>query len=87
MVRKQIHEDKPISHSGPGSSIMQISDSPLSEESMSHHFLKKFIISSFDCYTRDTNPVQHPRAYQVKTAVRSHDVPLMFDCFLSISRA
>ena len=59
MVRKRIQEDKPQSRGGLGSFILQISDSPLSDKIMSHHFSKKFVIPSFDYYTGVTDPVQH----------------------------
>ena len=73
MVRKQIGEDKPHPHNGPGSFLLRIFDSPLLEKIMSHRFPNKFIISSFDCYTRATDPIHHLRAYQVKTVFFSHD--------------
>ena len=64
MVMKRIDEDKPQPHGGLGFSIMRISDFLLSEEIMSYQFLKKFVTSSFDCYTEVTDPVQHLRAYR-----------------------
>ena len=76
MVRKQIDEDKSQSHGRPGSSILSISDSPFSEEIMSHWFSKKSVVPSFDCNTRVIDPIQHLRADQVKTVVHSHDDPL-----------
>ena len=69
MVKKRIDEDKPHSRGGPGSSILRISNSLLSEEIMSHQFSKKFIILSFDYYTGVIDLVQHLRAFQVKKVV------------------
>jgi len=62
IVRKQIDEDNLQSRDGLGSSILRISDSPLSEEIMSHQFPKKFVIPNFDYYTKVTDLVQHLRA-------------------------
>ena len=72
MVRKRIH-DIPQSRNGSGSSILRISDSPLLDKITSHRFSKKFVIPSFDCYTRVINLVHHIRAYQVKIVVHSYD--------------
>ena len=40
---------------------------------MSHRFLRKFVMSSFDLYSRVTDPIQHLRHYQNKMTVYSHD--------------
>ena len=83
MVKKRIDEDKSHSRDGPGSSILRISDFPLSEEIISHRFSKKFAIPIFDYYTEATDPVQHLWAYQVKMAVHSHNDYLMCRVFPS----
>ena len=62
---------------------LRIFNSPLTEEIHVYCFSKKFVILSFDCYTKKTNPVQHFQAYQVKMAVHSHDDPLMCRVFPS----
>ena len=87
IIRKWIHKGIPQSGNVPGSSILQISDSPLLEEIMPHRFLKKFVIPSFDCYTRETDHAQLLQAYQVKMVVHSHDDPLLSTYFPPISGA
>ena len=82
MVKKQIQEDKSQSLDGPGS-ILRMCDSSLLEEIISHCFLKKFVISSFDCYTGVTDLVQHLRAYQVKMVIHSNDDLFMCQVFPS----
>jgi len=83
IVRKWIHEDTPQSRGSQGSFALRIFNSPLSEEITSHRFLKKFVIPSFKCYTRVTDPVQHIQAYQLKMAVHPHDDCLMCRVFPS----
>ena len=41
------------------------------------------MISNFECYTGETDLVQHLRAYQVKTTVHSQDDYLISRVFLS----
>jgi len=53
---------------------------------MSYRFPKKFVVPSFDCYTRETDPVQHLRAYQVRMAVHSYDDHLLCRVFSSSLR-
>jgi len=54
MVQKRIHEYIQQSRDNQGSSALRISDSPLSEEILSHRFLMKLVIPNFECYTRAT---------------------------------
>ena len=60
-----------------------ILNSVLYEEITSRRFPRKLVMSSFDCYSGATYPIQHLRQYQDKMAVHSHDDSLLSRVFLS----
>ena len=62
-------------------------ESPLSEDVTSHHLLKKFVMSSFECYSGATDPIQHLCQYQDKIAIHSHDDLLLSRVFPSSLKA
>ena len=49
------------------------SDSPLSGEITTLYFLKKFVMLTFDHYSKTSNPLLHLRQYQDKMAVYAYD--------------
>ena len=57
---------------------MRTFDSPLSEEITSHYLSKKFMMPNFECYSRETDLIQHLHQHQDKMVIHSHD-----DLFLS----
>ena len=57
------------------------SDSPLSNEITILRFSKKFVMSTFNHYSRTSYPLLHLRQYQDKMAVYTHDNLFLYRAF------
>ena len=60
---------------------LKIFSSALLEQIMAHRFPRKFVLSSFNLYSRAPNPIQHLWHHQDKLAIYSHDDLLMSRVF------
>ena len=64
LVRKRVEEVRMPYHGRLRAIAPDASNSPLSEDILENEFLKKFMISTFNCYSGQSDPVQHFRQYQ-----------------------
>ena len=60
------------------------SNSPFSEGILEYIFLKKFTISTFDCYFGQSDPIQHLCHTQNKMVIYARSDPILCRIFLLV---
>jgi len=61
LVQKRVKKVRILHHGRLKAIITVASNSPFSEDILEYEFIKKFTISIFDCYSDQSDPVQHLR--------------------------
>jgi len=82
LVHKRVEEVRMPHHGKLKTIAANAYNSPFSKGILGCEFLKKFMILTFDCYSRQSNPVQHLRQYQDKMVIYTRNDSIFAESFL-----